>query len=447
MVLAGILGALGLGLAAAFLLVRRRRRRRARLPDVEPAERFMLDPKSAAADIVAQPEVEEALAREPGDPAAALDLARRHALDIVPRLDSGFYLRILGGRLRKAVAGLFRVRVRYQDEAALLERMADSTLVFVINHRSTLDYLVAATALADRAIVSFAAGEWARYWPFEPLLRTVGGYFVQRGSGNRLYRAVLAAHVRRSIEEGVPQAFFIEGNLSLDGRLGAPRLGLLDYTVRGFGPERARDVAFVPTAVNYDRVLEDRNLQIMKSRGKRPSRVRYLQAIFGFWFHQAWLALRRRWRPFGHVNLTFGSPLSLREWTRGRGLDPARADRAARFSAVEELARELMERIAGVMPVLPVPLMAAVVTRAGPEGVTPDEAREEAFRLVDAMGETTDLSDFSPSDWTHAIECGVRSLALRRLIVTEGGRIRYRESERELVAYYANSIMHFAPEG
>ncbi len=449
MLLAGILGALsaGLALASLFFLARwihRKRRGDPRRPALEPAERLMLDTERAAAGLVAEPEVRQALSEEPGDPLASLERAHRYAREIVPRLDAGFYLGLLGGPLRTIVSRLFRIRIHYQDENALRERLADSTPVFVLNHRSNLDYLVASTALADRAIVSFAVGEWARYWPLEPLLRTVGGYFVRRGSGNRLYRAVLAAHVRRSIEEGVPQAFFIEGNLSLDGALRAPRLGLVDYTVRGFCPEEGRDVAFIPTALNYDRVLEDRNLQIMKTRGRSPSRFRYLQAVSGFWLHQLWLVLNRRWRPFGHANVAFGQPLSLREWTREHGVDPRHTDRETRFAAVARLGDELMNRIARVMPVLPAPLMATVVTRAGSAGITPDEAREEAFRLLGVMSGTSDLPGFGDSDWRHWVECGIRSLSLRRLIVSENGRLRCHEAQRDLVEYYANSIAHLA---
>ena len=69
---------------------------------------------------------------------------------------------------------------------------------------------------------------------------------------------MLAAHVKTAIGAGVPQAFFIEGRFSEDGRLRSPRLGLLDYAVRSFDPETGRDVAFVPVAVNYDRVIETR---------------------------------------------------------------------------------------------------------------------------------------------------------------------------------------------
>ena len=47
----------------------------------------------------------------------------------------------------------------------------------------------------------------------------------------------------------------------------------MDYAVRAFHPESRRNVAFVPVAVNYEHVIEDKNLQVMKARGKRATRT------------------------------------------------------------------------------------------------------------------------------------------------------------------------------
>jgi len=58
---------------------------------------------------------------------------------------------------------------------------------------------------------------------------------------------------------GVTQAVFPEGGLSLTGAMGKPRLGILSYIIEDFDPDRS-DVVFVPVALNYDRVLEDRFL-------------------------------------------------------------------------------------------------------------------------------------------------------------------------------------------
>jgi glycerol-3-phosphate O-acyltransferase len=57
-------------------------------------------------------------------------------------------------------------------------------------------------------------------------------------------------------EAGVPQAVFPEGGLTRDGLMREPKLGVLDYMMRGFRNDGERDLVFVPLGLNYDRVLK-----------------------------------------------------------------------------------------------------------------------------------------------------------------------------------------------
>ncbi len=142
-----------------------------------------------------------------------------------------------------------------------------------MNHRSNMDYvLVAYLAASTRTALSYAVGEWARVWPLQTLIRSMGAYFVRRRSRDPLYRRVLARYVQMATAAGVTQAMFPEGGLTRDGRLRDPRVGLLDYMLRAFDPEGERDLVFVPVGVNYDRVLEDRSLLLVWTRrAARPS--------------------------------------------------------------------------------------------------------------------------------------------------------------------------------
>src|SRR5207253_382389 len=99
-----------------------------------------------------------------------------------------------------------------------------------------------------------------RVWPLDNLLRALGAFFVRRDSRNRVYRKVLERYVQIAVDHGITQGIFPEGGLSRDGHLGAPKLGLLAYATRHFSGTDGRDLVFVPVAINYDRVLEDRTL-------------------------------------------------------------------------------------------------------------------------------------------------------------------------------------------
>jgi glycerol-3-phosphate O-acyltransferase len=98
---------------------------------------------------------------------------------------------------------------------------------------------------------------------------------------------VLARYVQMATEAGVTQAVFPEGGLSRTGALGKPKLGLISYILDGFQPGQSRDVVFVPVAINYDRVMEDRNLIEAQENGARAFRFsirpiyRYLRRRHG----------------------------------------------------------------------------------------------------------------------------------------------------------------------
>ena len=157
------------------------------------------------------------------------------------------------------------MRLGTADDAGLRAIPEGSTVVFVMNHRSNMDYFLLSYLAAEKTALSYAVGEWARIWPVQGFLRATGAYFVRRDSKDPLYRRVLERWVAMATANGVPQAVYPEGGLSKDGALRPPKLGLLDYMLRGFDPKGPRDLVFVPVGVNYDRVLEDRTLLLDRS--------------------------------------------------------------------------------------------------------------------------------------------------------------------------------------
>jgi glycerol-3-phosphate O-acyltransferase len=100
--------------------------------------------------------------------------------------------------------------------------------VFVMNHRSNMDYVLATVLAAPRAAFSYAASEWARVWPLQSLVRAMGAYVVRRDSGDLLQRRALRRYMQMATTGGVTQAVFAKGGLSRVERLRRPKLGLLD---------------------------------------------------------------------------------------------------------------------------------------------------------------------------------------------------------------------------
>jgi len=370
----------------------------------------------------------------------------RYAREIVPSFNAYLYFRIGYALARAAARLLYRVRIGYVDEPAMARVDRKSTIVFVINHRSNMDYVLVAFLAAERTALSYAVGEWARIWPLQQLVRAMGAYFVRRNSGDPLYRTVLARYVQMASEAGVTQAVFPEGGLSVDGRLRSPKFGLLDYMLKGFDEregEDRRDLVFVPVGLNYDRVLEDRS-QLLKLHPDtpRPGRMRGVLTSAGFVAHNLWLGLTNRWHRFGYACVNFGTPISMRAFAHEHAVHFPALDDAARRAAVGAVAARLMQAIGRVIPVLPVSLVADVLVRDPERALSELELKAAVharMRGLEAQGARIYIPR---EDQDYAFGVGLRMLTLRHIVLEEGGLFRAAPGELEVLAYYANAIAH-----
>ena len=375
--------------------------------------------------------------------AVAQDLARHYAREIVPSFSAYAYFGI-GTRLARWISTLlYRVRLGYMDEDALKTVDPDSAVIFVINHRSNMDYVLVTYMASSSSALSYAVGEWARVWLLQSLVRSMGAYFVRRDSRDPLYRKVLARYVHMAVAGGLAQAVFPEGGLTRDGKLLPPKLGLIGYMVAGFDAKGPRDAVFVPVGINYDRVLEDR-LQLGSLAKKQGGRARHrfnlvvlLKVLFG---HVA-LALRGRWYRFGYACVSFGAPLSLRQYVKERGIDFRVLDQATRFAEVERLANVLMAKVGAVVPALPVALVATALLEAGVP-LSMLELKSRVLGVVQRLATTAAHVHIPRGDQDYAIEVGLRVLRLRHLVAEADGLYRIDPGETPLLRYYANSIAH-----
>jgi glycerol-3-phosphate O-acyltransferase len=372
----------------------------------------------------------------------AMAEVRRYAREIVPAFNAYVYFRI-GYALARALAQLlYRVRLGYADAYTQAGVPPGTTVVFVMNHRSNMDYVLVAFLAAERTTLSYAVGEWARIWPLQQLIRSMGAYFVRRNSNNPVYRRVLERYVHMATEAGVAQAMYPEGGLSRDGRLREPRLGLYDYMLKSFDPAGTHDIVFVPVALNYDRVLEDRTLLHGLDR-EAPRRSVWFatRTAAGFWLGQLWLMLTGRWYRFGYACVNFGRLVSAREWLAANGGDLRGLDKEKRFEIIARLAADVMKQVAGLVPVLPVSLIATVLLEAEGPIDELDLKRRAGGLMADLEARGARL--YVPrGDRDYAIHVGLRMLALRRLVEERDGAFAAVPGERPLLAYYANSVAH-----
>ena len=373
---------------------------------------------------------------------------REYAKEIVPSFNAYLYFRFGYWLAKKVARLLYRVRIGLVDNEQFSNVESDSTVVFVMNHRSNMDYILVAFLAAERTALSYAVGEWARIWPLQTLIRSLGAYFVRRKSGNPLYRKVLERYVHMATREGVCQAVFLEGGLSRDGRLRPPKMGLVDYMLRNYDAETDRDIIFIPTGINYDRTLEDRSLLYeLNPRAEKKSKWFVVKTTVRFVWRSLVFRMLSRWQHFGYACVNFGPYLSMREYCRHHRVDFQQMDRDIRFLEVEKICEHLMASIQKVIPVLPISLVATVFVQHPEEALSAFDVEGHVNRLIEEIESRGAPIYVSTRSRVQNIVTALNMLKIRRLVIEQDGLFHADQQMLDVLKYYANSIAHWKPVG
>ena len=188
-----------------------------------------------------------------------------------------------------------------------------------------------------------------------------------------------------------------------------------------------RDVLFVPVGIAYDRVLEDRVLTAAAKAGTRQFRARpwaILRATSGI----LWGRLRGRFKGFGTAAASFGPPLSLRTFLAANPGD-----------TIETLGARLMQEITMVVPVLPVPLVAAAL-RQGP--VTRADLPARIDQLIATLQATDAVLRLPPQGMAQILIEGLEPLLARGLVLDRPEGLV--QAAPDIVGFYAASVQQRA---
>ena len=403
--------------------------------------------------------VRERLIADEGIAAAVRDHARENGVteaqawakvhgyitEIVPFFNIVAYYHV-GYRIAKAVLRVFyHVTVEHEDGAAPRRPPRDAVLIYLMNHRSNADYVVVSYALAGQVAISYAVGEWARAFPLEHMFKAFGSYFIRRRYREPLYHAVLERYVQQITRMGVTQGIFLEGGLTRDGLLKAPKIGLLDY-VLGIGrdPEYRGRLFVIPVALNYDRVLEDRSLirELAVREGAKPiPRRRQLGEVVRYVWWNATRLLTRRWKRYGRAAVVVGDPVPLDDWFRANP-DLFGLPRPERLARVQSLCDGIMDRIGRLVPVTPVPLVCAAVQSIDRDFIPRQMLLDRMEELRDSLVELNSRVVRTDRTIEETLEVALRMLRMRRILLEQGDGFAVSPRNRELISYYANSIAH-----
>lgn len=459
-VLAAAVIAVGIVLGAGWYWRRwvRRAARRAHRRFGARIDRFKLTGKRYITDALLNDDaVADAVrthAREHGEGERAVWARVRGYLDeIVPAFSLLMYYQFGYAVAKGLLSAFYKVSVDYVHRERIEALPRDSIVVYLINHRSNADFVLASYALAGEVAISYAVGEWARVFPLEYLFKSFGSYFVRRRYREPLYHRVLERYVQLITRNGVTQGIFPEGGLTRDGRLRPAKVGLLDYMLGvAREPGFAERMHVIPVAVNYDRVLEDRSLlrELRASEGAaRSGRMVQLGEVLHYAWWNAARLLSGRWKRYGRAAVVIGEPVAVAPWLETESAGAAslfNRPRAERLEAVQRFCDRMMGEIGAIIPVTPVPLACAAIQTFDAEFMPRAKLLARMAELRDVLvanGARVLRADLAVED---AWERAYRMLRMRRVVARAGEGYLVLPKGRELVSYYANSIAHLCGE-
>jgi glycerol-3-phosphate O-acyltransferase len=413
-------------------------------PPYKPPERVI---EETLRDRTLRQTIEQTATRSGKDPASLEREARRHLNAIAARMHPtvvGLLAPVLSWIFDRIYDG---IAVDEEGlERALRVASAGAPIVICPSHKSHIDYLVMSWVLWKRGyqMPVVAAGANLSFFPLGPLLRRAGAFFLRRSFGaDRLYTATFKAYVKKLVRDGVLQEFFPEGGRSRTGKLLPAKLGLLGWEVDAVLEGARNDLAFLPVAIDYEKIVEGSSYSKELLGGeKKPEDV-------GALIRAPKVLLRR----YGTIHLRFDEPVLLREFMQGRGLsDPSALTEEEKRTLVRALGHRIMWGIARVSTVTPHALVSTALLAHPGRGLPASVlvARVEALRrmlLEDGATLSTGL-DAAPTDPTVAgpVREAVLGFIEDKLVRTEqakGETVYLPVDERRVqLAYYKNTILN-----
>ncbi len=378
----------------------------------------------------------------------AQEKAYQYAKEIVPKFNAYMYFKF-GHWLSKSITRLiYRMKVGFYDDHELSKIDPKSSVVFVMNHRSNMDYVVVSFLVMNRTALSYAVGEWARVWPLAPLIRSMGAFFVRRNSNNPLYRKVLERYVHYSTRAGVSQAVYPEGGLSKDGHLKEPKLGFIDYLLRDFDPSKDRDIVFIPVGLNYDRVVEDKSLHLSLERSlnrsvPKKSKWFVFKTSCKFLLKTVFTKRKKRWKRFGYAGVNFAQPVSAKSYFSKLSEPLNQLSPEQRKGEVKKFGNDMMQKVASVIPVLPVPLICLVLKKNDYRDISREELLSACNQELAYLKQQNAPVKIDAIRFDGILTKTLELLTNRKLITYKEGEVKIAESAKPILDYYANSLAHW----
>ncbi len=349
----------------------------------------------------------------------------------------------------KFMSGIFRwfwtkvydgVKLNFFDE--LRNLATEKEIIYTPCHRSHIDYLILSYSLYERGIVPphIAAGINLNLPIVGRVLRGSGAFFLRRSFNSALYSTIFSEYLSSLIAHGVSIEYFIEGTRSRTGRLLHPKAGMLAMTVRSYLNERSKPLVFVPSSLNYEKLMEGASYKSeLGGKGKKK------ESIGGLF-----KTLKLLKEDYGRLTVNFSEHIELddvldKHQPDWRKIKLGVKEKPQWFkNVVSEVGAEILTNINEASHVNPINLLAITLLSTPNRAASEKNLRAqiELYRniiLKLPYSARTTVTDLTVDE---IIEKGVFLGFIQRVEHVLGDVIQVKDEMGVLMTYYRNNVLH-----
>jgi len=335
------------------------------------------------------------------------------------------------------------IDIREEDLERIRTAKREGVALLTPCHRSHLDYLLISTILWDHDIVPphIVAGENLSFFPFGPLLRRSGAFFIPRKFRDKKFISLFSAYITQLFREGYMMEFFIEGGRSRTGKLLRAKLGVLRNSIDAGVESRVgrslSEVSWLPINIAYERVAEE-NPYRRELGGEKKAKESFGEVV---------KASKVLFQRHGRVSIRVAEPIKLSELMSGWSTSWDEMSSERQREVLQGLGEEILWRINQQAVVLPSGLLATtLLAQMDPlMSVESMEVRTERFYdflcNVGAIPESEAEIDYRPLN--KAAARFIQAKFAKRIHTQDGVVYEVAPSKRITLEYYKNGIIHY----
>ena len=403
------------------------------------------DRRNVMLSLIKSPDVQDAIRRESLRSKISVIEAERRAIGYLNEIVSDYS----HAAVRFADMALTRLWTQLYDGvevhnfSTVRELAKDYEIIYTPCHRSHIDYLLLSYVIYKRGMMVpyIAAGDNLNMPFVGQLLRGGGAFFIRRTfRGNGLYTTVFKEYLFSILSRNTPLEYFIEGGRSRTGRLLPPKTGMLAMTIHSHLRGRAKPIAFVPTYIGYERLMEG-STYVGEMQGK-PKESESLIGILK--------TMRKIERIFGKVHVNFGEPVFLDEVLKQHEAEHISIEKnddpipPQVSDAVNTSAHAILENINRAAVINPVSLLSLILL-ATPKHTLDEEIcvkQLDTYRNLLTALPYDERTQVTPLSGKEIIAYGLKLKLIKRVQHVLGDIIAIEDNQAVLLTYFRNNILH-----